>query len=216
MNVLVLYAHPEPTSFCGALKDVAVEAVAAAGHRCVVSDLYAEGFDPVAGRHDFDSVADASRFHYQSEQAHAAAGGSFAADVVREQQRFVEADLVVVIFPLWWSGAPAIVKGWFDRVLAYGFAYVDGARFATGLFPDKRGLVCVTTGGTPERFSGAGVYGPIETILAPIQRYVFGYLGMQALEPFVAYAAPRVDDAARAVYLNAWRGRVAEALAARF
>jgi NAD(P)H dehydrogenase (quinone) len=214
VNVLILYAHPEPTSFCGALKDAAIETIAAAGHRCVVSDLYAEGFDPVAGRHDFKSVANAARFHYQSEQAHAHAKGAFAADVTREQRRFLEADLVIVIFPLWWSGVPAIVKGWFDRVLAFGFAYVDGARFGTGFFPDKRGLVCVTTGGTPERFSDSGVYGPIGTILAPVQRYVFGYLGMTALAPFVAFAAPRVDDAARAAYLAAWRGRLAEALAA--
>ena len=212
MRVLIIYAHPEPTSFCGALRDVAVEAIIAAGHQVIVSDLYAEHFNPVAGRHDFSGVADRVRFHYQSEQMHAAQTQGFAPDLAREQQRFADADLIITLFPLWWSGVPAIVKGWFDRVLAYGFAYVDGARFATGLFPDKTGLICVTTGGTPERFSDSGVYGPIEGVLAPVQKSIFGYMGMQTLPPFIAYAAPRVDDAARAAYLAAWRNRVITAL----
>lgn len=212
MHVLVLYAHPEPTSFCGALRDVAVEAIAAAGHRVTVSDLYAEQFNPVAGRHDFRDDFDAARFHYQSEQKHAADTAGFAPDIAREQARFTEADLVIAIFPLWWSGVPAIVKGWFDRVLAFGFAYVDGARFETGLFPHKRGMVCVTTGGTPERFSEGGVYGPIEEVLKPVQKSVFGYLGMKVLPPFIAYAVPRVDEAARAAYLAKWRDHVVAAL----
>ncbi len=212
MDVLILYAHPEPTSFCGALKDAAVETLAAAGHRATVSDLYAEGFDPVAGRHDFTTIADAGRFHYQSEQLHAAANGGFAPDLQREQARFRAADLVIVIFPLWWGGPPAILKGWFDRAMAAGFAYVDGARFEKGLWKEKTGLIAVTTGGTPTRFSEGDVYGPIGPILAPLQRLSLEYMGMRALEPFLAYAAPRVDEATRAAYLAAWRERVAAAV----
>lgn len=214
MNILILYAHPEPTSFCGALKDAAVETLAAAGHGVTVSDLYGEGFDPVAGRHDFAGAADPVRFHYQNEQMHAAKTATFAPDIAREQARFAAADLVIVIFPLWWSGMPAIVKGWFDRVLAFGFAYVDGARFETGFFPQKSGIVCVTTGGTPQRFSPDGVYGPIESVLAPVNRSVFGYLGMKALDPFVAYAAPRVSEEERIAYLRDWRARLLAVTAA--
>ena len=214
MHVLILYANPEPTSFCHALKEVAVARITAAGHTVTVSDLYAEDFNPVAGRHDFTTVADAARFHYQSEQAHAAANNGFAPDLQREQARFLAADLVITIFPLWWSGPPAILKGWFDRVMAYGVAYIDGARFDKGLFPGKRGLLCVTTGGTPQRFSEGDVYGPIEAILASVQKFAFGYMGMACAPPFVAYAAPRVDDATRADYLIAFGERVAEALGA--
>ncbi len=161
MQVLILYAHPEPTSFCGALKDAAMDEIAARGHAVTVSDLYAEGFDPVAGRHDFRTVADADRFHYQTEQLHAAKQDGFAPDLLREQERFRAADLVILIFPLWWGGPPAILKGWFDRAMAAGFAYVDGARFKSGLWQEKSGLIGVTTGGTPQRFSEGDVYGPI-------------------------------------------------------
>lgn len=212
MNVLILYAHPEPTSFCGALKTAAVETILAAGHQVTVSDLYAEKFDPVAGRHDFLEQADEGRFHYQSEQLQAAKTATFASDIAREQARFAAADLVIAIFPLWWTGVPAILKGWFDRVLAYGFAYVDGARFTTGLFPGKAGMICVTTGGTPERFSETGVYGPIEAVLSPVQKSIFSYMGMATQPPFVAYAAPRVDDAVRQSYLTDWCCKLSAAL----
>jgi NAD(P)H dehydrogenase (quinone) len=211
MHALFVYAHPEPSSFTAALKDSGVAALRQAGHTVEVSDLYAEKFDPVAGRHDFCAVADAGRFHYQTEQALAYETQGFAPDLVREQQRFQKADLVVWLYPIWWGGMPAILKGWFDRVLAFGFAYADGRRFDSGFFPDKRGLLCLSTGGTRQRFSAEDVYGDIRTVLWPARRLMIEYLGMEALEPFVAYAAPRVDAEARAAYLRQWCARLIEA-----
>jgi NAD(P)H dehydrogenase (quinone) len=208
MHVLFVYAHPEPTSFTGALKDAGVTALRKAGHTVEISDLYAEKFDPVAGRHDFRAAANAERFHYQTEQAHAHETEGFAADLAREQRRFLKADLVIWIYPIWWGGMPAILKGWFDRVLAFGFAYADGRRFDSGFFPDKRGMLCLSTGGTRQRFSPEDVYGDIKTVLWPAQRLIIEYLGMDALEPFVAYAAPRIDAEGRKAYLEQWSARL--------
>jgi NAD(P)H dehydrogenase (quinone) len=213
VNVLIVYAHPEPASFSGALKDRAVAALTRAGHRVEVSDLYAEGFNPVAGRHDFTTVADAGRFHYQSEQELAARSGAFAEDIRREQERVAQADLLVLQFPLWWGSPPAILKGWCERVLAYGFAYVDGRRFDSGLFKGRRAIFSVTTGGTPERFSNEGVYGEIERVLYPVERLLLQYMGYEVLPPFIAYAAPRVGDAERRAYLDAWEDRLLDAAA---
>lgn len=89
MRVLLVYAHPEPTSFTAALKNTALAALRDAGHTVEVSDLYGEGFNPVAGRHDFLDASDPARFHYQTEQGHAHKTGTFAPDIVREQQRFI-------------------------------------------------------------------------------------------------------------------------------
>jgi NAD(P)H dehydrogenase (quinone) len=208
MHALIVYANPEPTSFTAALKDTAVDALRGAGHSVEVSDLYAEGFNPVAGRHDFVAACDPNRFHYQTEQGHAHATHGFVPEIAREQQRFLKADLVIWVYPIWWGGVPAILKGWFDRVLAYGFAYSDGRRYATGFFPEKRGILCLTTGGTQQRFSPTDVYGSIEQVLWPVQRLMLEYLAIQALEPFVAYATPRVDQQTREGYLQAWRARV--------
>jgi NAD(P)H dehydrogenase (quinone) len=199
---------PSRHRFTGALKDVAAEALRDAGHTVEISDLYAEGFNPVAGRHDFLQEADPQRFHYQTEQDHAHKTGTFAPDVAREQQRFAKADLVVWLYPIWWGNVPAILKGWFDRVLAYGFAYSDGRRYDSGFFKDKRGLICLATGGTEARFSATGVYGTVDQVLWPIQRLMVEYMGIEALKPFVAYAAPRVEQGAREAYLQAWRARI--------
>jgi NAD(P)H dehydrogenase (quinone) len=204
MNTLIVYANPEPTSFSAALKDAACKTLIAHGHEVVVSDLYAENFNPVAGRHDFTTVADAGRFHYQQEQLKASQEQGFSSELVREQKRVADADLFIFVYPLWWGGMPAILKGWFDRVLAYGFAYADGKRFDSGFFKGRHGVVALTTGGTPERFSDGGVYGPIEDLLYPHRRTMLEYLGLEVAPSFVAYAAPRVSQAEREKYLADW------------
>lgn len=208
MNVLIVYAHPEPTSFTAALKDTAVRALTDAGHHVEVSDLHAEGFNPVAGRHDFVAAADASRFHYQTEQLNAAKTDGFADDLKREQARLMRADLFVFVFPIWWGGLPAILKGWFDRVCAYGVAYADGKRFDQGYFVGRRALLGLTTGGTSERFSKGGAYGEMRDVLYSVRRCMLEYLGLEVIEPFVAYAAPRVDAEQRAKYLREWEARL--------
>ena len=208
MNVLIVYAHLEPSSFTAAMKQAAVEALSAAGHQVEVSDLYGEKFNPVAGRHDFTRAAEPARFHYQSEQLHASRTGGFAADLVREQERLMRADLLVLIFPLWWGGLPAIVKGWFDRVCAYGVAYADGKRFERGYLVGRRAVLGVTTGGTIERFSADGGYGEMRHVLHSVKRCILEYLGLEVVEPFVAYAAPRVEPAVRAQYLRDWQTRL--------
>ena len=205
MNVLIVHAHPEPASFNGVLTSVAAAGLREAGHEVVVSDLYASGFDPRAGRHDFLEPADPAHFHYQGEQAHAAVTGSFAPELAREHARALAADLLILQFPLWWGGPPAILKGWFDRVLAYGVAYVDGRRFASGVFKGRRALLSVTTGGTTKRFRPEDVYGDIEQVLWPVRRLVLEYMGYEVEKPFVSYAAPRVSAEERKAYLADWR-----------
>ncbi|MER8827459.1 NAD(P)H-dependent oxidoreductase [Mesorhizobium sp. M0938] len=213
MNVLIVYAHPEPTSFNAALVACAKAALLAVGHTVTVSDLYADGFDPAAGRHDFLTIANPDRFHYQSEQALAAREKAFVPEIAREQARVAAADLLVLQYPLWWGGPPAILKGWFERVLAYGFAYVDGRRFDTGVFKGRRALLSVTTGGTTARFGPDGVYGEIEKVLWQTHRLTLQYMGYSVEEPFVAYGAPRVGDEDRAAYLDEFARRVVEAAA---
>ena len=186
MQVLIVHAHPETASFNGAMTRAARAALEEAGHAVTVSDLYAEGFNPLAGRHDFTTVADSTRFHYQSEQAHAAAQDAFCDELKREQARLHAADVLILQFPIWQGAPPAILKGWFDRVLAYGVTYVDGRRFDTGFFKGRSALMGVTTGGTLERFSNDGVYGEIECVLWPVQRLTLEYLGFNVPPPFVA------------------------------
>lgn len=202
MNILIVVAHPEPTSFNHALTQAGAQALKQAGHDVIVSDLYADGFNPVAGRHDFTTIADPDRFHYQAEQALAAQSDGFCDEIKRAQARVLAADMLVVQFPLWWGGPPAIVKGWFERVFAYGFSYVDGRRYDTGLFKGKRALLSATTGGTEARFAPDGSYGGLERVLWQPQYLTLEYMGYDVEDPFMAYAAPRVSAEERAGYLE--------------
>lgn len=204
VNVLIVYAHPEPQSFSHAMKETAVKALHEAGHKVEVSDLYLDQFNPVAGRHDFKVQGNSSKFHYQSEQLFASENDHFSDDVAREQERLLNLDLIILIFPLWWGGMPAIIKGWFDRVLAYGVAYSDGQRFSKGYFQNRRGIIGLTTGGTKQRFSTDDVYGPIDQILYPINRCMLEYMGLDVYDPFIAYASPRVSLEERKNYLEQW------------
>src|SRR5699024_7917547 len=104
-NVLIVYAHPEPTSFNGAMKDLAVETLTAQGHSVEVSDLYAMGWNAVAGPADvIGPHSDASRFSLAREQTVAMENGTIAADIAAEQAKVSRADFLIFQFPVWWFG----------------------------------------------------------------------------------------------------------------
>lgn len=134
MRVLVLYAHPNPESFAAALHATVVEALTAAGHEVDDCDLYAEGFDPVLSR------AERVGYHDLATNTDPVAGY-----VARVQA----AEALVLCFPVWNFGYPAILKGFFDRVFLPGISFelVDG-KVRPNLWNIRR-LVAVTTyGGT--------------------------------------------------------------------
>lgn len=212
VNVLLVCAHPEEKSFTHAMKNEAIEEVLSLGFNVEVSDLYAQNFYPVGGKEDFLNLKDCEYFHYQSEQLNAAITENFVPPIAKEQEKLMQCDLLILVFPLWWGGMPAIMKGWFERVLAYGVAYADGQRFDNGFFVGRKSLIGVTTGGTVQRFSEGDVYGPIENLLYPINRCMFEYIGLESIEPFVAYASPRVSDEIRKEYLTNWRLRIKSVL----
>jgi NAD(P)H dehydrogenase (quinone) len=208
MKILIVYAHPEPKSFNGALKDLAVEVLNRAGHEVRVSDLYALEFDPAGGPVDFIARDDASCFHYQREQIHATESGLFVPDLKAEMDKLVWADFVIFQFPLWWFSLPGILKGWVDRVFAMGFSYGPQQRHETGIFRGKRAMLSFTTGGPPATYVPGGANGDINELLRHIQYGMFHFVGMEVLPPFIAYGAARVNDEQRAAYLEAYRARL--------
>jgi NAD(P)H dehydrogenase (quinone) len=188
------------------LKDVAVDTLEALGYGVTVSDLYASRFAAVGTPHDFTHAVQ-EPFDYLAEQRTASAGNSYSAEIASEQRKLLEADVLLLNFPMWWFGAPAILKGWIDRVLAAGFAYDRDSRFETGRFRGKRGMLTVTTGSVHDRYSKDGplAFAPMQETLHPLNRGVLEYIGMRALEPFVAYGVTRLPDAERQGLLDAYR-----------
>jgi NAD(P)H dehydrogenase (quinone) len=135
-----------------------------------------------------------------SERAHRT--GTLAADVRAEQEKLDWADTLVVQFPLWWYGMPAILKGWFDRVFVKGYAYgvTDQRhpdrilRYGEGNLAGKRALVVVTAGSRPSAMSPRGINGPLEQVLFPLLHGTLWYAGMSVLPPVAVYAADHADD----------------------
>ena len=210
MNVLIVFAHPEPASFSAALKNEAVAALAAAGHAVTVSDLYAMKWNPSLGPDEFAlDRANPGFLDLSREQEHAYRRDSHAADVRAEQAKVAASDLVLFHFPVWWFGMPAILKGWVDRVFSRGFAYSAGRKYERGHFQGKRAMLCITTGTASTLYEPDGIDGDLLHVLWPIHNGMLAYTGFAVLPPFVAWMPGRVDAAERAAYLMAYRERLA-------
>ncbi|NNH29045.1 NAD(P)H-dependent oxidoreductase, partial [Rhizobium sp. SEMIA 4085] len=120
MKVLLVFAHPEPRSLNGALRDVAMKALEAQGHEVRVSDLYAGGWKSEIDRADFPSLETDTRFMPVAASKRAFETGALTEDVKTEIDKLLWADMLILQFPLWWFSMPAILKGWVERVYAYG------------------------------------------------------------------------------------------------
>ncbi len=107
MNCLVVTAHPLPGSLCTTLTQRVVAQLQDAGHAVAVEDLYAQKFDPC--------LTPRERETYYGE----AYDASYVADQV---DRLLSAEAIALVFPTWWFGFPALMKGWFDRVWGPGMA----------------------------------------------------------------------------------------------
>lgn len=189
MNVLIVLAHPEPDSLNGALARAAQETLSSLGHAVQISDLYAMNFDPVAGAGDVIHELAGGPFNLQLEQKAAHQNGTFEPDLKTEMDKLVWADLVIFQFPLWWFGLPAILKGWVDRVFAYGFAYGGGRWFDRGVFKGKRGLISVTIGGPATSYTASGLQGDLLAMLKPIWYGSFEFCGIAGLHPHAIHQA---------------------------
>ncbi|WP_333742470.1 NAD(P)H-dependent oxidoreductase [Streptomyces ardesiacus] len=215
MKALIVHAHPEPRSLNGALKDLAVATLTAAGHEVRVSDLYAMDWKATADAADYGEYATSPlRVVPNSGRAHEA--GALTPDVAAEQEKLLWADTVVLQFPLWWYTMPAILKGWVDRVFTHRFAYGVGVhdgtrygeRYGEGTLRGRRALLSVTVGGAESHYSDRGINGPIEDLLFPIHHGILYYPGLEVLPPFVLHGADRLGEDGFEDAAKAWRERL--------
>lgn len=203
MKVFVVLAHPDPQSFNAAMKETAVETFSQAGHEVRVTDLHADHFKAISDSSEFDDVMQPGEgLAPDVMQQRQAEAETIPADV-REQLDNIEwCDLLVLQFPIWWFSAPAILKGWFERVLVKGVAYGGGRKHGKGVFKGRHGLISCTTGTPAETYAPDGIEGDIERLLWPINNGIFHYLGMTPYKPFVSFAPRSQDDEVRAKELE--------------
>lgn len=206
MNILIVHAHPEPQSFCTAMKDLAVSTLEQAGHQVQVSDLYAINWNPVASAADFAARSNPDYLVYALEQRHAHGQGALAADISAELDKLLAADVVIFNFPMFWCSVPAILKGWIDRVLVSGVCY-GGLRFYDkGGLSGKKAMLSFTLGAQPHMFANEqAIHGELSLMLRHLQRGTLAYAGLAVLPPFAAYHVPYIDHDARTAMLADYR-----------
>ncbi|MBU4335524.1 MAG: NAD(P)H-dependent oxidoreductase [Actinobacteria bacterium] len=152
MQVHVVHAHPSEHSFTAQVRDELLRGLADGGHTATVSDLYRMGF-----------ATDMTEAEYLRD-AHYDATPPLAPDVVAEQRRINAADALVLVYPVFWTEAPAKLVGWFDRIWSYGFAYGQEA----GGFPMKtldRALVIAVAGHTEAELVEQGRLQAMRTVM---------------------------------------------------
>jgi putative NADPH-quinone reductase len=158
MRVLVLFAHPLADSFHASLHRTAVTALREAGHAVDDCDLYAENFDPVLSAEE--------RRHYHDLSRNQAPVASYVA-------RLQAAEALVLCFPTWCFGPPAILKGFFDRVLMPGVSFTLEDGNVRPALTNIRHILAVVTYGRP-RYMAWWVGDPPRRIVTRYLRWLTG------------------------------------------
>lgn len=127
MKSLIVYAHPSKSGNCGEIFKITKEMLPDAE----IIDLHSDGFDPVLTTEEYDAIK----------------SPPLTALIKEYQDKIRTATDIILIYPIWWNGTPAILKGFFDRVLTTGFAYrYNSNGMPVQLLKGRRGFILSTSG----------------------------------------------------------------------
>ena len=186
MKVYVVYCHPSATSFTAAARDRALAGLHSGGHDVRVTDLYADGFVP--------ELSAWERTNHLSPPDTKPEIATYA-----ENLRWCEA--LVFVYPTWWAGQPAMLKGWIDRVWVAGVAYErpEGANRIRPLLQNIRRLVVITTHGSSKLINS--LQGEVGKRI--VNRSLRVLCSKKARTKWIArYSIDTTSDAQRAAYLD--------------
>ncbi|MBN2778406.1 MAG: NAD(P)H-dependent oxidoreductase [Bacteroidales bacterium] len=162
MKALIIYANYKENSFTGAIRDTLAETFHKNGHEVVVRDLYEIKFNPVLSKKDLESI----------EQ------DIFPVDIMNEQKFIQWADLICFVYPIWWSGMPAILKGYIERVFVQGYAFEFDENTAIPKLTNKK-IVIFNTTGSKNVLKDKKRIDALNTLTHDC---IFGFCGMQVIE----------------------------------
>lgn len=185
MKHLIIFAHPSNQSLNGQLKDSIVTSLLQAGQEVEVRDLYQIRFNPVLSLND----------------ALGQRKGQVSADVQTEQDYIRWADSLIFIHPIWWTGLPAILKGYIDRVFSYGFAYRYDQGVQKGLLTGKQATIINTHGKSTGHYKQNGIG---EALALTSDLGIYQYCGLQINRHLYFDEADRAD----AAKIDLWKKQV--------
>ncbi|WP_243291908.1 NAD(P)H-dependent oxidoreductase [Bacillus sp. FJAT-47783] len=178
MKTLIIVAHPSPSSFNKSIVETCIQKLEEKNHEIRVRDLYEMSFNPVLKEDSFTVP--------QQEKA---------PSTVREEQEHINwAENLIFIFPTWWGGMPAILKGYFDRVFTNGFAFEFQDEGSEGLLTHKKALIFQTTANPKDKLKSLQLITAIETI---IDVGILQFCGIETIAHKFFYSVPYIDDQSR-------------------
>ena len=176
MKHLIIYAHPNQESLNGYIKQTVIATLEAQDHEVILRDLYHLDFDPILSLEDMKG----QRL------------GKVATDVSREQEYIAWAESITFIYPIWWTGMPAIMKGYIDRVMSYGFAYRYDQGVQKGLLEGKQAIIINTHGKSNTEYEDTGMD---KALLLTSDTGIYSYCGLEVKEHFFFDRADRATTA---------------------
>jgi len=187
-NALLVTAHPYVESFNFALRTQAIELLNKFNWQVNTSDLYQQGFNPILSPADFPSISASVPLSLPKQQEIAHQETLFSHDINCEQDKLLEANLVILQFPLWWGSYPAILKGWIERVISRGYGYGSN-----NLLSGKKVLLSVTTGGA----TGNEEIEYYQKKVHELGVNVFSYANMEVLDPIINHGPSHSNEKKR-------------------
>jgi NAD(P)H dehydrogenase (quinone) len=189
MKHLIIYAHPNPQSLNGQFKHTVAEYLQQNGNEVIVRDLYELNFSPVLSPEDMMGQRK----------------GQVADDVKQEQEFIIWADCITFIYPIWWTGMPAIMKGYVDRVFSYGFAYRYDEGIQKGLLADKKTIIINTHGKSHEEYHSIGMD---KALALTSDKGIYIYCGLEIKQHFFFDKADKADE----VTIEHWKEQIRQTL----
>lgn len=174
MKNLIVYAHPNPASLNHFFKQTLLENLQEAGQEVIVRDLNQINFNPVLSLEDM----------------HGQRMGKVADDVKTEQDLITWSDRIIFIYPIWWTGMPAIMKGYIDRIFSYGFAYRYDQGIQKGLLTGKKIIIINSHGKSNEEYEAIGMN---KALSLTSDTGIFTYCGLEIQKHFYFDKADRAS-----------------------
>lgn len=184
MNHLIVYAHPSSDSFSNKIMNAVKEFSIEKEYKTEIRDLYSIGFNPVLKTSDLKRT-------YSGETP----------DEIKREQNYIEwADLITFIYPVWWTGMPAILKGYIDRVFSYGIAYKQGSQGVEGLLKGKMVFLFSPMGTSNEDYGKSGM---LDSMKQTCDEGIFKFCGMKVIKHVFFGSVSNLQDEMTNEYLKA-------------
>lgn len=183
MNHLIVYAHPNTNSFSNAVANAVKQFSIEQEYKTELRDLYSIGFDPVLKLPELQDIQ----------------SGNIPEDIKKEQNYIEWADIITFIYPLWWTGMPAMLKGYIDRVFSYGMAYSGGKNGKKGLLKDKKVFIFTPMGTAEDDYNSNGM---LDALKQTCDTGIFTFCGMKVEQHIFLGEVSTTEEETRKQYLQ--------------